>query len=74
MSEPAAYGSAAELERDLLLVRENLTSAGATQATQATIDPLIAMVHAHGFHGYLTDIRDHADSVREASRRATTRA
>ena len=66
VSEPAAYGSAAEIERDLLLVRENLTSAGATQATRATIDPLIAMVHAHGFHGYLMDIRDHADSLREA--------
>jgi len=65
-SEPAAYGSAAELERDLLLVRENLTSAGATQAAQTTIDPLIAVVHAHGFHGYLMDVRDHADSVREA--------
>jgi phosphoenolpyruvate carboxylase len=66
VTEPAAYGSAAELERDLLLVRENLTSVGATQATQATIDPVIAMVHAHGFHGYLMDVRDHADSVREA--------
>src|SRR5688572_11379117 len=64
--EPAAYGSAAELERDLLLVRENLTNAGATQATQATIDPLLAMVRAHGFHGYLMDVRDHADSIREA--------
>ena len=64
--EPAAYGSAVELEQDLLLVRENLTSAGATQATQVAIDPLLAMVRAHGFHGYLMDVRDHADSVREA--------
>ena len=64
--EPAAYGSAAELERDLLLVRENLTNAGATQATQATIDPLLGMLRAHGFHGYLMDVRDHADSIREA--------
>jgi len=66
VSEPAAYERAAELEQDLLLVRENLTTAGATQATQATIDPLIATVCAHGFHGYLMDVRDHADSVREA--------
>ena len=65
-TEPAAYGSAAELERDLLLVRDNLTSAGATRARQATIDPLLAMVRAHGFFGYLMDIRDHADSHREA--------
>jgi phosphoenolpyruvate carboxylase len=66
VSEPAAYGSVAELERDLLLVRENLTSAGAMQAAQTTIDPLIAVVRAHGFHGLLMDVRDHADSLREA--------
>jgi phosphoenolpyruvate carboxylase len=65
-SDPAAYASAAELEGDLLLVRENLTSAGATQVIQATIDPLLATVRAHGFHGYLMDVRDHADSVRDA--------
>jgi phosphoenolpyruvate carboxylase len=66
VSEPAAYGSADELERDLRLIRESLTSAGATQVTQTMIDPLIAMVRAHGFHGYLMDVRDHADSLREA--------
>ncbi|HEX6051586.1 MAG TPA: phosphoenolpyruvate carboxylase [Gemmatimonadaceae bacterium] len=66
VSEPAAYGSAAELERDLLLVRQNLVTAGATQASQATIDPLVAVVRAHGFYGYRIDVRDHADSHREA--------
>jgi phosphoenolpyruvate carboxylase len=66
VSEPAAYGDASELERDLLLVRQNLTSSGATQAAQTTVDPLIAMVRAHGFHGFLMDVRDHADSLREA--------
>jgi len=66
VSEPAAYTSAAELERDLVLVRQNLTSAGATQVMRATIDPLLATVRAHGFHGYLMDVRDHADSIREA--------
>ena len=60
-AEPAAYGRAAELEQDLLLVRENLVTAGATRATEATIDPLLAMLRAHGFHGYLMDVRDHAD-------------
>jgi phosphoenolpyruvate carboxylase len=64
--EPAAYGGAPELERDLMLVRDNLTSAGAMRATHATIDPLLAMVRAHGFHGFAMDIRDHADSHREA--------
>jgi len=65
-TETAAYAQVAELEQDLLLVRDNLTSAGATRATQATIDPLLAMVRAHGFYGYVTDVRDHADSHREA--------
>ena len=65
-AEPAAYGRAAELEQDLLLVRDNLMTAGATRATEATIDPLVAMVRAHGFYGYTMDIRDHADSLRDA--------
>ena len=65
-TEPAAYGSAAELEQDLLLVRDNLTTAGATRASHATIDPLLAMVRAHGFYGYVMDIRDHADAHRGA--------
>ena len=64
--EPAAYAKAAELEQDLLLVRGNLVNAGATRATEATIDPLLAMLRAHGFYGYVMDIRDHADSHREA--------
>jgi phosphoenolpyruvate carboxylase len=64
--EPAAYGRAAELEADLVLVRDNLMNAGATRATEATIDPLLAMLRAHGFYGYVMDIRDHADSLREA--------
>jgi phosphoenolpyruvate carboxylase len=65
-SEPAAYNTASELEQDLLLVRENITTVGATRATAATIDPLLAMLRAHGFYGYVMDIRDHADSHREA--------
>jgi phosphoenolpyruvate carboxylase len=64
--EPAAYGSAVALEQDLLLVRESLTTAGATGASHATIDPLLATVRAHGFYGYVMDIRDHADAHREA--------
>jgi phosphoenolpyruvate carboxylase len=65
-AEPAAYGRAADLEQDLVLVRDNLMNAGATRATEATIDPLLAMLRAHGFYGYLMDVRDHADSHREA--------
>ncbi|MBA3579180.1 MAG: phosphoenolpyruvate carboxylase [Gemmatimonadaceae bacterium] len=66
LAEPAAYTSAGELERDLLLVRENLVAAGATHASRVTVDPLLAVVRAHGLHGYLMDVRDHADAHRAA--------
>jgi phosphoenolpyruvate carboxylase len=64
--EPAAYIDAAQLERDLVLVRETLVRAGATHACRTTVDPLIASVRAHGLYGYLMDIRDHADVHRTA--------
>ena len=65
-SEPAAYTTASQLELDLLLVRENLMRAGAEQACRMTLDPFIAIVRSHGLHGYLMDIRDHADAHRAA--------
>ncbi len=61
VQEPATYRSADELERDLLLVRENLVEAGASHACRTTVDPLLASVRAHGLFGYMMDIRDHAD-------------
>ena len=61
-SEPAAYADAAALERDLLLVRAYLIDAGASEACRTSFDPLLALVRAHGFHGYALDVRDHADS------------
>ena len=59
--EPAAYRSANELEADLLLVRDGLLAAGAMHATRTTLDPMLAAVRAHGLHGYMMDVRDHAD-------------
>ncbi|MGQ0715260.1 MAG: phosphoenolpyruvate carboxylase [Gemmatimonadaceae bacterium] len=60
-SEPAAYADAGAFERDLLLVRAALDAAGATRAREAHLDPLLARVRAHGMHGFLMDVRDHAD-------------
>lgn len=57
---PAAYPDAAAFERDLLLVSETLITAGAEQAHRTLVAPLLASVRAHGFHGFVTDIRDHA--------------
>lgn len=64
--EPAAYPTAEAFERDLRLVREALRTAGALEACRAVVDPLIASVRAHGFHGYRLDVRDHADVHRAA--------
>ena len=59
--EAAAYPNAAAFEADLRLVRESLLRAGAEQACRTTVDPLVAAVRAHGFHGFMMDLRDHAD-------------
>ena len=59
--ERAAYANVEEFERDLMLVREYLLGAGAVQACRTTLDPFIAGVRAHGFHGFMMDVRDHAD-------------
>jgi phosphoenolpyruvate carboxylase len=64
--EPAAYADAAAFERDLRLVRGYLAGAAAHEAARANVDPLLAQVRAHGFHGFLLDVRDHADAHREA--------
>ncbi|MDQ3998421.1 MAG: phosphoenolpyruvate carboxylase [Gemmatimonadota bacterium] len=65
---PAAYANAAAFEADLQLVREYLLAAGAIDACNTVLDPLVAGVRAHGFHGFMMDVRDHAD-VHEAALR-----
>ncbi len=64
--EPAAYPDAAAFEGDLRLVRASLLAAGATEACRTAFDPFLALVRAHGFHGFLMDVRDHADVHRAA--------
>jgi phosphoenolpyruvate carboxylase len=59
--ERAAYPDVAAFEGDLMLVRDYLNGAGAIQACRTTLDPFIASVRAHGFHGFMMDVRDHAD-------------
>ena len=66
VDEPAAYTAAGAFCDDLRIVRRNLASAGALQACRTTIDPLLVAVRAHGFFGFLMDIRDHADAHRAA--------
>lgn len=61
LHEPAAYPDAAAFEEDLLLVRDSLLAAGAIEACRTAFDPLLVGVRAHGFHGFLMDVREHAD-------------
>ena len=60
--EPAAYPDAAAFERDLMLIRGCLDAADADAVRRTILDPFIASVRAHGFHGFLMDVRDHADA------------
>ena len=64
--DAAAYGSAADFARDLELVAESLDAARADLSRRRLLDPLLASVGAHGFHGMMMDLRDHADSHRKA--------
>ncbi|MFL5522916.1 MAG: phosphoenolpyruvate carboxylase [Gemmatimonadaceae bacterium] len=59
--ERAAYRDAAAFESDLELVRKSVLNAGAEQACRAMVDPLYASVRAHGFHGFMMDVRDHSE-------------
>ncbi|HJQ19233.1 MAG TPA: phosphoenolpyruvate carboxylase [Gemmatimonadaceae bacterium] len=63
--EPAAYGDVGQLVRDLDLVRASLEANGLDQARATYLDPVIAMVRTHGFHGFLMDVRDHAQMLKD---------
>jgi phosphoenolpyruvate carboxylase len=60
--DDAAYANAAELERDLNLIRDALVQAGADMSRRNLIDPLLSLLRAHGFHGLMMDLRDHVES------------
>ena len=59
-ADPPGYASPAELERDLTLVADSLDAVGAAHARRALVEPLLAQVRAHGFHGFRLDVREDA--------------
>jgi phosphoenolpyruvate carboxylase len=59
--ETAAYPDVQTFVQDLMLVREYLMASGAEQACRTTLDPLYSAVRAHGFHGFMMDVRDHSE-------------
>jgi phosphoenolpyruvate carboxylase len=64
--ERAAYAAVGDFERDLLLVRESLLSAGAVEVCGTVLDPMVAIVRAHGFYGFMMDVREHSEVHRAA--------
>lgn len=60
-NEAAAYADVPGFERDLLLVRDALLDAGADLACRTAFDPLLVGVRTHGFHGFIMDVREHAE-------------
>ena len=61
-----AYQSAAELERDLELVRGSLAANGGERLAELLVDPLARNVRTFGFHLHTLDIRQHAKAHAEA--------
>jgi len=59
-ADPPGYASPGELERDLKLIADSLDAVGAGHARRALVEPLLAQVRAHGFHGYRLDVREDA--------------
>src|SRR5438309_9988562 len=59
-ADPPGYASPDELERDLKLVADSLDAMGAAHARRALVEPLLAQVRAHGFHGFRLDLREDA--------------
>jgi phosphoenolpyruvate carboxylase len=63
--DDAAYADAAAFERDVTLIADTLSAAGATLTRRKLIDPLLFAVRVHGFHGLMMDLRDHVESETE---------
>src|SRR3989454_11847726 len=59
-AEPPGYRTPQELERDLALVADALDAVGAAHARRTLVEPLLAQVRTHGFHGYRLDVREDA--------------
>jgi len=57
---PAAYGSAAEFERDLLLVQSSLESNHGERLARTYVGSVLRKVRTFGFHLHTLDIRQHA--------------
>ena len=60
VAAPAAYRSAADFERDLVLIQMSLTANGGERLAHTYISSLLRKVRKFGFHLHTLDIRQHA--------------
>lgn len=60
--DSSAYANSDDLIRDLELIRAALSAAKATITEMNFIEPMLAMVRTHQFHGLMMDLRDHVES------------
>ena len=61
-----AYHDASEVERELLIVRDSLSSNRGERIARSYIDPIITQVRVFGFHLATLDIREHSSRHRRA--------
>jgi len=59
-AQPHAYCSAAELESDLMLVRDSLCANRGRRLASLLVDPLLRKIRTFGFHLHSLDSRQHA--------------
>ena len=60
LTDPKSYPSPAELESDLLIIRDSLATNRGARLAELVIDPLLRQVRTFGFHLSTLDIRQHA--------------
>jgi phosphoenolpyruvate carboxylase len=66
-ADPVAYGSAAEFEQDLRMLRSSLAEHGGLRMAQRMLDPLLLKLRTFGFELQTLDVRQHAKVHAEAN-------
>jgi len=59
-TDSQSYGSGAEFEQDLLLIRDSLRANRGQRLAQNLVDPLLRKVRTFGLHLHTLDIRQHS--------------
>lgn len=73
-ADAGAYENAAALLGDLELVAASVSEAGADEALEQFVSPVLSTVRSFGLHGYRLDVREDAAAHRAAVDRLTSAA